>query len=468
VTDLAHPGARLVDAATGAALGGPALAAAISTAAQALAAEPAGTVFSLLPTEVDPIVRYVGTLLAGRPVAPLDADLHEGVLRDFVARYGPGLVTGVPGAGEPPPGYEAAESGPLGARWRRGAAPAVAPHPDLAVLLTTSGSTGSPKLVRLSSAAVLANAESIAQALGIGPDEVAVTTLPLFYSYGLSVLHSHLLRGATVVLERTGLVARDFWTAVASHGVTSMAAVPYQYEMLRRLRFDPAKHPTLRTLTQAGGRLRPELIADFHRRMASVGGRFFVMYGQTEAAPRMTTLPSDRLPDKLGSVGPAIPGGVLRVRTDDGTETAEPGVTGEIVYRGPNVMMGYAEGAADLARGDELNGVLVTGDLGHLDEDGYLVLTGRVKRMGKIFGVRVNLDEVERMLTDRGPLAAVPGDDRIHVFAEGADDDLCAKVRAELADRLSTHSSGIEVRGIETLPLLPSGKVDYRTLEGML
>ncbi len=128
----------------------------------------------------------------------------------------------------------------------------------------------------------------------------------------MSVLNSHLLRGATVVLERTGLMQRDFWTAVAEHGVTSMAFVPYQYEMLRRLRFDPAKYPALRTLTQAGGRLRTDLVTDFAQRMAAVGGRLYVMYGQTEAGPRMATLPPARLAEKLGSVGLALPGGSVR------------------------------------------------------------------------------------------------------------------------------------------------------------
>ncbi|GAB3865821.1 hypothetical protein GCM10027610_116700 [Dactylosporangium cerinum] len=179
--------------------------------------------------------------------------------------------------------------------------------------------------------------------------------------------------------------------------MTSLALVPSQYEMLRRLRFDPWRYPSLRTLTQAGGRLRAELVRDFHDRMASAGGRLFVMYGQTEAAPRLTTLPADRLAEKLGSVGPAVPGGRLTVRLEDGTETTEPGVVGEVLYRGPNVMMGYAETAADLARGDEQGGLLETGDLGHLDEEGYLFIDGRLKRFGKVFGVRLNLDDIERL-----------------------------------------------------------------------
>ena len=261
------------------------------------------------------------------------------------------------------------------------------------------------------------------------------------------MLNSHLLRGATVLLEREGLLRAGFWRAVDTHRATSLAAVPYQYEMLRRLRFDPAQHPSLTTLTQAGGRLHPDLVADFARRM---NGGLYVMYGQTEATARMTVLPPDRLADKVGSAGLPVPGGSLAV---DG---------GEVVYTGPNVMMGYAESAADLARGDELGGVLRTGDLGHLDDEGFLFLTGRAKRIGKVFGVRVNLDDVERSLAAHGPVAAVAGDDRLRVFLEGGDP---RTVRSELAARLGTHVSGLDVRAVDRLPLLPTGKIDYRTLE---
>ncbi|WP_203785441.1 AMP-binding protein [Paractinoplanes rishiriensis] len=385
----------------------------VDAAAADLAAEPGGVLFHPIATTVPAIARYLAALRLGRPVVLLDPDADN-------------------------------------AGWaRRFATENV--HPDLALLLTTSGSTGNPKLVRLSRDAVLANAGQIADVLGITADDVAITTLPLFYSYGMSVLHSHLLRGATVVLERTGLMQRDFWLAVAD-GVTSMAFVPYQYEMLRRLRFDPAKYPALRSLTQAGGRLRTDLVTDFAQRMATVGGRLYVMYGQTEAGPRMATLPPDRLADKLGSVGVALPGGEFAIEDD------------EVVYRGPNVMMGYADTAADLARGDDQGGVLRTGDLGRLDDEGFLFLTGRTKRMGKVFGVRINLDDVEKNF----PVAAVAGDDRLHVFAEGVTDDEARSLRTKISGWLGTHHTGVVVRSVAALPLLANGKVDYRALEASL
>ncbi|MFI7602630.1 AMP-binding protein [Actinoplanes sp. NPDC049681] len=441
--NLLHPGARVVDAATGAVL----LRSDVDAAAAAFERLPPGVVFALTPTEVGAVARYLGALAARRPVALLDPDLDRGVLLALAERFEPVQITGITAA--PPDGYRAVAD-----TWIRDA-PAVEPHPELALLLTTSGSTGNPKLVRLSRSAVLTNAVAIGESLGITGDDVAPTTLPLFYTYGLSVLNSHLLRGATVVLERSGILQRDFWTAVGTHGITSLAAVPYQYEMLRRLRFDPAAHPSLRTLTQAGGRLRPELVQDFAQRMAAVDGRLFVMYGQTEATARMTVLPPDRIQDKLGSAGLPIPGGYLSI------------ADGEVVYTGMNVMMGYAESAADLARGDDLGGVLRTGDLGHLDDEGFLFLAGRLKRIGKVFGVRVNLDDVERSLAAHGAVAAVAGDDKLHVFVEGADAELTRSVRKELAVFLGTHFSGLDVRGVDALPLLPTGKIDYRSLEAL-
>ncbi|GAB1689106.1 AMP-binding protein [Krasilnikovia sp. M28-CT-15] len=442
--NLLHPDARVLDAATGAALDH----GQVDAAAADFARHAPGVAFALTPTELPAVARYLGALRAGRPIALLDPELTGPVLHDLIGRFAPALVTGVTGA--PPDGYRAE-----GDTWVRQSLAAPV-HPDLALLLTTSGSTGNPKLVRLSGTAVRSNAEAIAESLGITGAETAPTTLPLFYTYGLSVLHSHLLRGATVVLERTGVLHRDFWAAVQTHRVTSLAAVPYQYEMLRRLRFDPARYPSLRTLTQAGGRLRKELVADFGDRMAAAGGRLFVMYGQTEATARMTVLPPDRLTDKLGSAGLPIPGGALATRD------------GEIVYTGPNVMMGYAETAQDLVRGDDLGGVLRTGDLGHLDDEGFLFLTGRLKRIGKVFGIRVNLDDVERSLAVHGAVAAVAGEDRIHVFVEGADAEHARAVRGELAGWLDTHFSGLDVRGVDALPLLPTGKVDYRRLEASL
>jgi acyl-CoA synthetase (AMP-forming)/AMP-acid ligase II len=455
---LLHPDARLIDAATGVELRGVPLREAVHAAVAGFAELTPGVVFLRTPTTVEAIIRYIGAFEAGRPLALLDPGLPAETLADFVERFEPAAVCG-PLPQDVHKGYTCRND----QLWERDTPSSTAAHPDLATLLATSGSTGNPKLVRLSRAAILANTTSIIEALGITGADVAVSSLPFYYSFGMSVLNTHLAAGATVVVESEGLVARSFWPAITQHAVTSLALVPSQYEMLRRLRFDPKRYPSLRTLTQAGGRLRAELIQDFHDRMATVDGRLFVMYGQTEAAPRLTTLPAERLAEKLGSVGPAVPGGTITVRLDDGTETTAPGVVGEVLYRGPNVMMGYAEAAADLARGDDQGGLLETGDLGHLDEDGYLFIDGRLKRFGKVFGVRLNLDDIEQLVG--GAVAAIAGDDKVIVFVEGATAEELAPRVNELADRLKLHWSGFEMRGVPALPLLSNGKVDYRALE---
>jgi acyl-CoA synthetase (AMP-forming)/AMP-acid ligase II len=429
--NLLHPSARVVDAVTGETLTEELIEAEAAVLAdQGLSGE--ALVMLPIETTIASIARYLAALRLDKPVLLLDPD---GGHNQFAERFRADTV-----------------------------------HPDLAVLLTTSGSTGNPKLVRLSRSAVRANAEQIAEALAIDGNEVAITTLPLFYSYGMSVLNSHLIRGATVVLERTGIMQRTFWNAAVEHQVTSMAFVPSQYEMLRRLRFDPSRYPALRTLTQAGGRLRTERITEFAQKMATVGGRLYVMYGQTEAGPRMSTVPAAKLADKIGSAGPALPGGQFVIRTDDGTETTEPDVVGEVLYRGPNVMMGYAEGEAELAEGDSRHGVLETGDLGRLDADGYLFITGRLKRIGKVFGNRVNLDDLEQLLRgsglDLGAAAAVPAGDKVVVWVEDCAADTRKAAARTLAEKLHLHVSGFDVRDIDALPLLASGKVDYRSLEG--
>jgi acyl-CoA synthetase (AMP-forming)/AMP-acid ligase II len=467
VTDFVAGGAALVDVASGTRLAGDGLTARIAAVAQSYAGIPAGTVFVRAYLDLASVLRYLGAWTAKRPVALLDPSLPDPNLAELVRRYRPAVVCGCSAAEGAPAGYRAAEHRGLGPVWLRDSDDGPAPHPDLAVLLATSGSTGDPKLVRLSRDAIVHNAHAITASLHLSPDEVAPTSLPLFYSFGMSVLNSHLAAGATVVIADGGVLSRDFWGAVDRYGATSLAGVPYHYEMLARIRWKADRHPSLRTLTQAGGRLRPELISVFHEQIRAVGGGMYVMYGQTEAGPRMTTLPASRLPEKLGSVGPPLRDARLCVVGDDGTETEKPDVTGEIVYHGPNVMLGYAESAADLARGDECGGALRTGDVGHLDDEGHLWVTGRLRRIGKVFGVRVNLDDIERMLRDRGPVAVVAGPDTVVIWCEGADEAARRDIAGAVAERLRLHRTGFDVRSVQKLPLLSSGKVDYRSLEGM-
>jgi acyl-coenzyme A synthetase/AMP-(fatty) acid ligase len=251
---------------------------------------------------------------------------------------------------------------------------------------------------------------------------------------------------------------------VRDHDCTSIAGVPYTYQMLERIGYRDMSLPSVRTMLQAGGALDRELAQTYGEHMRMKGGRFFVMYGQTEATARIAYVPPDRLEDKPGSAGIAIPGGHLRIDPIAGVGPRERAV-GEVVYEGPNVMMGYAEDAEDLGDGDVLGGVLHTGDIGYLDDEGFLFLIGRSKRIAKVFGMRINLDEVETMLRESGPAAVIAGDDVIRGYCAFGTVDSVASLRDSLSRRLRIHRSALDLRHVAAIPVTTSGKVDYRELE---
>ena len=253
-------------------------------------------------------------------------------------------------------------------------------HADLALLMTTSGSTGSPKLVRQSYDNLRANTESIVNYLEIHEDERGITNLPLHYVYGLSILNTHLAAGASVVVTEKTLFDRAFWQIVREQEVTSLAGVPYTYAMLKRLRFFRMELPALRTLTQAGGKLDPELHREFAAFAQTHGKHFVVMYGAAEATARMGYLPPQYALEKIGAMGIAIPGGRFELIDEEGEEISAADAVGELVYYGANVTLGYAMSGADLARGDERGGRYETGDLARRDVDGYYTVVGRKRR----------------------------------------------------------------------------------------
>jgi acyl-coenzyme A synthetase/AMP-(fatty) acid ligase len=308
----------------------------------------------------------------------------------------------------------------------------------------------------------MSNAEAIARYLELTPDERPITSLPLHYTFGLSVVHSHWLAGAAVVVTDEGFIQPTFWEAFRDHGCTSLAGVPFSYRILERLGFRDMDLPSLTSMQQAGGALEPELTAVYAGYMSGRGGRFHVMYGQTEATARIAYVPPAKLADKIGSAGVAIPGGRLHIEPAADRKAADTG-TGEVIYEGPNVMLGYATSGSDLSLGDELQGTLHTGDIGYLDDDGYLFLVGREKRIAKVFGHRISLDEIEALLADLGPAAAVDGGEAVWVYCAFEDADTAV---AGLARQMRVHRSALVAREVDELPLTTSKKVDYDVVRG--
>ena len=332
-------------------------------------------------------------------------------------------------------------------------------HPDLAVLLSTSGSTGSPKLVRLSLANVLANARSIATYLGIRDSDRAITSLPLHYCYGLSVLTSHLVSGAGVVLTDLSVADPGFWLLAEEARATSLAGVPYTFELLEACGFRDKNLPSLRYLTQAGGRMDPARVQSFADLGRRRGWDLFVMYGQTEATARMAYLPPDLASERSTAVGIPVPGGSFRL--DGVGEHGADGV-GELVYSGPNVMMGYAEQPADLACGSELT-ELHTGDLARQADDGLWEIAGRLGRQTKLFGLRLDLDRVERLLDEGGrPARIVVHDDKLWAFTTRPRS--VDRTRRALLEATGLPPSAVRVSLLATLPHTRAGKPDYAAL----
>lgn len=394
---------------------------------------------------VEAVVTHLGALGAGHPVllAPGGDTL---TIEELTAAYDPDVVAGPAGGWQPQ-------------ERREGSAHQL--HPDLALLLSTSGSTGSPKLVRLSQRNVQANAEAIAQYLAIRADDRAMASLPMHYCYGLSVLHSHLVRGAGVVLTELSVVDPGFWDLFRAFQATTLAGVPHTFDLLDRVGFADLELPSLRYVTQAGGRLAPDRV----RALAALGRRrgwdLFVMYGQTEATARMAYLPPDLSLDHPGAIGVPIPGGSLRVEPRD---DAAPGA-GELVYTGPNVMLGYATGPADLALGRTVH-ELRTGDIGRRTPDGLFEVVGRLSRFVKVLGLRVDLQRVEDALARTGVTARCAGTDgELVVVAEGGEPTEPVRGRAATAAGLPV--TAVRVRPVTALPRRPTGKPDDRAVAGL-
>ncbi|GAA2900938.1 AMP-binding protein [Pseudonocardia halophobica] len=383
---------------------------------------------------VEPVVTYLAALRAGH-VALLVGD-DPARAEPLLAAHDPAVVVR-PEAD----GVRIEERGP---------GPAL--HPDLALLLPTSGTTGSPKLVRLSARNLAANAESIAGYLPIRPGDRAPLTLPLQYCYGLSVVNSNLARGATVVLSSRSVAEPAFWTEFAELGLTSLHGVPYTFDLLDATGFADRALPSLRYVTQAGGRWDPAAVERYAALGAGRGWALYVMYGQTEATARMAYLPPERAATAPSAVGVAVPGGTFSI------ERPDPDGVGDLVYRGENVMLGYARSGADLALGRTVDR-LETGDRARLRPDGLLEITGRAARFVKPFGLRVDLDEVERILAAGGVAAAATGDDTGLAVAVVRGGDATA-VADLLAERLRLPPTAVRVAGVDALPRLPTGKVD--------
>ncbi|MBN3264069.1 AMP-binding protein [Pectobacterium brasiliense] len=425
---------------------------------------PAGSlVFLFSENTFGSLIGYVGFLSHGIVPLMLDKDLDKELCERLLSTYRPAYLwrpKGEHGQCQDAifslENYELVPTG-LGQ---------YALHQDLALLVSTSGSTGSPRLVRQSYRNILSNAHNIAEYLAIDSRERPVLNLPMNYVYGMSIINSHLLQGATLLLTTRSIMQREFWSFIKEYEASSLAGVPYTYEMLKKLRFMTMKLPALKTLTQAGGKLLPELHGEFARYAQDTGRDFIVMYGAAEATSRMGYLPPDKALEKCGSMGIPIPGGRFDIIDENGDSVERDNYVGELVYYGDNVALGYAECGADLQQGDERGGRLNTGDMVKRDKGGYYYVVGRKKRFLKIFGNRVGLDEVELMIRGAFPTldcACGGTDDRLYIFI--TDDAFSEQITQFIALKTQLNHTAFRVKVLPLLPQNNVGKILYAKLE---
>lgn len=343
--------------------------------------------------------------------------------------------------------------------------PPCAMHADLSHLLPTSGSTGSPKLVRHKYGNIEASARNISTFFELTPMDRPLLVLPLYYTMGLSVVFSHLYAGATVLITDLNMTDRRFWTFMKEQEATSFTGVPYSFEILNLMRFFRMDLPKLTLLTQGGGRMPRDLNLKFAEFCRDTGKRWIATYGQSEGTARMAWLPPEFAVTKCGSIGRAVPGGELSLVDGEGKEITEPGIEGEMCYRGENVTMGYARCLDDLRSGDERNGFLQTGDLAYRDSDGCYYIVGRLGRFLKLYGMRVGLDECEQMIRERFPVecACVGTDEKMIVYV--TDPAVAGVAKDLLVERTKIVASAFEVRIIDALPKNEAGKILYSQLK---
>ena len=337
-------------------------------------------------------------------------------------------------------------------------------NPNLTLLLPTSGSMGSPKFVRLSNKNLKSNSDSIIKSLNINSKDRTITTMPCSYSYMLSIINTFLESGASIVVCKHSLLEKEFWKQFKKNKITSLSGVPYIYEMLIRLGLEKIYIPSLNTLTQAGGKLNNNSIEKVIRFSKNKKIKFYMMYGQTEASPRMSVLDWLDAKRKIGSIGKPIPSTEMWLEDEKGNLIKKPNIVGELFFKGKNVSLGYSNNIIDLKKRDINNKILKTGDLALFDEDGFFYIKGRKNRITKIFGNRFSLDEIEnRMQKLKMNVVCKERNDKLLVFFDS--NILKETVLKSIAKITGQNQIAFKCIKIDKFPRTSSGKIDHPKLD---
>lgn len=425
--------------------------------------EPRSVVFNLCKNTVGSMIGYLGFVERGAVPVTLNAKLDDNLFRELFEVYTPAYIwmpLEMPYRCDYEVilecyGYVLLKTGnelyPL--------------NENLQLCMTTSGSTGSPKLVRYKKGNLEANAKNVALAFGWTENERAICDLGMQYTMGLNVINTHLYVGATVLLTTYNLLSPEFWDYIKAERGTNFTGVPFSYDIFFRLHFERMDLPDLQTLSQGGGKLTKKRFVELAEYTQKTGKRFIASFGTTETSARMACLPAELAIGKTGSIGRAIPEGELFLIDDNGEVLTDPVAKGEMCYKGPNVTMGYAVCKEDLMKGDEFNGIYHTGDLACRDEDGCYYVTGRLSRFLKLLSYRVSLDQSEQLIQQEfGIECACSGTDhRMNIYIQ--DENKKKEVLGFISEKTGLFKSLFKVFVVPEIPRNESGKIRYKELE---
>ena len=332
-------------------------------------------------------------------------------------------------------------------------------------MTTTSGSTGSVKFVRQSYNNIKSNTCSIVKYLKLNKGNVTITNLPLSYTFGMSIINTHLEVGSKIVVTKKTIFERKFWNVFKINQINTIYGVPYTYEILDKLNFFSKNTVSLKLLAQAGGKITEKLQKKLKVYTHKYKKLFFIMYGQAEATTRISYLPYKKLGKKIGSIGISIPDGKIKLIDVNSRIIKSENRIGEIVYEGKNVCMGYALSRQDINKKDQWNGKIFTGDLAKRDKEGYYYIIGRKKRFIKIYGLSINLDEIENLLKSKfsfSDFAVISSENKIRIFSSTP--SIKEKVLNYLKKYIDIHIKSFEIVFIKKIPTLSNGKNNYKIL----
>ena len=334
----------------------------------------------------------------------------------------------------------------------------------IAILLSTSGTTGSSKFVKLSLQNIEDNAIKISSYLNINKKSITVTTMQPSYSYGMSIINSHLIKGGAILFTDKTIFEKNFWQLMEKIKITNINGVPFIFEMLKKIKFENFKLQNLKFVTQAGGRLEPNIINHFIKIFKKKKIKFFLMYGQTEASPRMSFIEITSSTSKIESIGKAIKGGKFFIYDEKNKLIKKENIIGELAYKGKNVMIGYATKFEDLKMKKQKD-ILFTGDMAYRDKEGFFYITGRKKRFIKLYGHRINLDDIEKSINKRGFKVAIKSkNEKLIIYLENQYINRKIEIQNFLKKNFKINERNYLINLIKKIPINNRGKIDYSNL----